>query len=277
MKNLVGVNILAGLILGSWAFPCVDAQCYLPEPIQADATHFQNLKASFGTLTTLGLIYFDQRCFPEAEEAFTKAKNAADTSDLKEKADSYIALAKGRIAWHNGDFDIAKATLLPLARFTQPTNVGYRAALSLAELLLIVPDRESWVRLRIELLDLSERGFWRADRDLALLSTKMDSAETSIIELEAALAGDLPTLSRLTKQVVLLDTLKRAGRTLEAKLLSNSIEQEVGEKVIDGSLRMFYLQTCAALWQPFALKGDPEAQFHYNAYVSAISSILSNP
>jgi hypothetical protein len=73
--------------------------------------------------------------------------------------------------------------------------------------------------------------------------------------------------------ILLGDTFRATGRTLEAWVLIRGIDDDVGTEVLDAELRMEYLRVAAAVAKARADGGDREAAEAARTYAAALQEV----
>lgn len=259
--RLVAVVILAGSVTPGFA------QCQLPAPVAAAVAAMPSRLTGFARYRTEALTYLDFRCFEEAEAAQRRASESGGAKWFPAMREFVSA----RIAWNQGRLAEAKAAFDRLADESYPQDVNFRAALALAELLNQHPDHALWERFRprLELL-ANDFGHWRARHYLYTYNLTEATAGARVQELKRMLDRELPVRLRMEGLFILGDVLYRSKRTLEAMLLTTSVEEEFGDSVVDVELRAAFLRLCAAIWSARARDGDPEAAARAQTYLRAV-------
>jgi hypothetical protein len=179
---------------------------------------------------------------------------------------------EGHEAYIKQDFATATKIFSEVAR-NSPTAISTPAISSFAIVMLQHFDPAYWDDLS-NILHIYEReGYWRGRFYLTFCNLNPSNAADRIAELQAELAKDLPTEIRLTDQIVLADLLNRADHVLEADLLTRSIEEEVGDKVLAPDLRGYYIQICLNIASRLAGAGSPEAAERLTVYQKALGAL----
>jgi len=231
---------------------------------------------------TQGLAYLDIHCTEEARAAFQQEldeashvapdQQAYQTNLAKILLDLTTAVAD----WHNGNLKDAKDLFTRLSDPGLPAFVNSRAIFALAELLTQSPDSSTWAQLepKLKILD-EERGLWIARRYRLMYGLTTDNNQTRIGLVETMLRKDLSSRERLENQIILATLMRKAGRLMEARLLTADIESDVGAEAVSPDLRVAYVRECAAIASEEARHGDTEAAARYQRYLLALGEMYA--
>jgi hypothetical protein len=268
------------LLIFPVACPIIAAPCQ-PSAVMVRAFEALPSQTTGSTLHQReGLAYLDIRCLDEARAAFQQeildaANLAPEMRESQRGMGQFLLdLTQAFVDWRNGDLNSARVSFLRLSDEAMPRVVNTRAIFALAELLLQAPDDSSWAKLDPKLKELDEnRKFWTARRYRLLYGFAQENAPARIAELEKILSQDLSTRERLENQVLLATLLRKAGRLMEARLLTAEIEDDVGNGAISPDLRAAYVRECAAIASEQARNGDTEAAARYQVYLHALGEM----
>lgn len=227
------------------------------------------------------LAYLDAGCPNEARASLDKA----DASVAVEKTGSRDERERRKFAqdglrqyiaavelYMRGERTDAKQKMFGLVEENKTRDVYFRSTLTLGSWLADENNAGEWARIEPFLKELSGRGFefWQTDFLIRSHQVRIGQGQRAVDELSAQLATDLPVQRKLALQILLAETLYKVGQTTQAQVLASGIEDEVGSKLLDRTLRLRYLALSASIWAGLAQAGGgPYAQKRAQSYSSA--------
>jgi hypothetical protein len=245
------------------------------------------LAASSGWDFSQALAYLDANCFREARLSLDKAEadlavEKTGSRDEKERRqfahnglrqyiDALDLFAQGKRAE-------AKQKLFQLVDENRTRDVYFRSTLTLASWLAEESDAKEWGRIEPYLKQLSggDFKFWQTDFLIRNHQVTVGQGEAAIQELTAQLAGNLGVQRKLTLEILLSEIMFRTGRLLAAQVMTSLIEDEVGLRVLDISLRLRFLGLSANIWNAVAQSGGgPYAAKRAQTYAAALAQAQS--
>jgi hypothetical protein len=235
-----------------------------------------------------GLAYLDAGCFQEARQALDKADQvladekvgSRDEKERRQFAQSGLRQYIDALElFAQGKREGAKQKLFQLIEGNRTRDVYFRSTLTLASWLAEETDSEEWARIEPHLKELSGRGFefWQTDFLIRNHQVTIGQGQRAIAELTQQLGNDLPVERKLALDILLAELLFKTGQLAGAGLLTSEIEDQVGVKVLDNSLRLRFLALSATIWNAsFQAWGGPYAAKRAQAYAAALTQAQSD-
>lgn len=268
VKRQVAIGLLLFSLCGLSRAECV---------LSPDLVKHLNLVSKVGDKTEadmeLGFTQADiPTCLANAKVTFQSLTNNNDDR-MKHVAQGMLSLINARQTAYSGDFTSASKALRDVAAQYHESPVYLRAIQDLSNLLDARPTAPEWQFLANELENIATAedasGLAAvAVGHLALHDVKSGHAEKGISDMETYLAKPHATQVRLSASVIYLEILLAAGHRADVQLLSHAIEKEVGETLLDPTLRVRFLQACVSAYSGL---DDPTSHTAYNKYTEALN------
>jgi len=243
------------------------------------------LAASSGWAFSQALAYLDANCFREVRLSLDKAEAAlavekTGSRDEKERRQfAHNGLRQYIDAldlFAQGKREEAKNKLFQLVDENRTRDVYFRSTLTLASWLAEESDAKEWGRIEPYLKELSDFKIWQTDFLIRNHQVTVGQGQTAIQELTAQLAANLGVEQKLALEILLSEILFKMGRLLDAQIMTSLIEDEVGLKVLDISLRLRFLGLSANIWDAVAQSGGgPYAARRAQTYAAALAQAQS--
>lgn len=240
--------------------------CALSQPQQAWLNFARTLPGTVDSIIVSGLVYDGAQCLDEAESAFLRALQTLGPTDSDERteADGMLQFVRAEKFLKNGDQTAAVPMLWNIVRTIRSPNASSRATDLLARI-LPASDRRGWEELGRYLSDASDE--FRNWNTMAVVRRKQfeRDPQTAITAVEADLEKDKTPQWRAALEILLAELYSRSGRAVEAQLLLNYIEEDVGKTVTDVELRRRFLELGKQVWES-AAAADPAQRDRAAAY-----------
>jgi hypothetical protein len=287
-----GTRYRPAKLVVAWTMACAAVAscqtCNLSSPVLVGKLQTPDyLTASSGWAFSQALAYLDAYCYREARQSLDKADAAlivekTGSRDEKERRqfaqnglrqyiDALDLFAQARR-------DEAKQKLFHLVDENRTSDVYFRSTLTLASWLAEEHDAREWGRIEPYLKELSGRGFefWQTDFLIRNHQVTVGQGEAAIRELTVQLAGNLGVERKLALEILLSEIMFRTGHLLDAQVMTSLVEDEVGLKVLDISLRLRFLGLSANIWNSVAQAGGgPYAIKRAQTYSEALARAQS--
>jgi hypothetical protein len=234
--------------------------CDLPASVRTAANQLNANGGRIQATTMIGLAEADiPQCIAEATQTFNQLKGMGDR-DAAQFADgmlSYLHAVQDALA---GNRTAAVTQLRNVIEQYDAAPIYLRAVSQMTTLLVSFPHDPQWAFLTKQLdhvasIENFDGTAANAIGVLAVHQIRSGDMSSGLSKFETYLARPLPTQPRLQALTVYLEVLHTAGLDADARLLTTSLDLEVGTELLDYSWRLRYLAACVAAWS--SAQGPP--------------------
>jgi hypothetical protein len=246
--------------------------CDVPASVRASADQLNANGDRIPASIMIGLAEADiPQCVAEAIQTFGHIKEMGDET-ASQFADGMLLYLKAVQQATSGNRTAAVMQLRTVIEKYDAAPIYLRAVSQMTALLLPFPRDPQWDFLTQQLghmttIENFDGTAVNAIGVLCVHQIQTGDPAGALTRFESYLGRPLPMQPRLQALTVYLELLRAAGRDADARLLTMSLDGEVGTRMLDYGWRLRYLAACAAAW---SLAKDTQGQERFDIYSRAL-------